>query len=328
MNLNINTNVTAINAHRNLNSNGINQKRATSRLSSGLRINNAADDSAGLSISEGMRNQIRGMNQATRNTHDGISLVQTAEGALEEVHRIFERVRVLTIQAANDTTTNVERAMIGTELINLTDEVWRIGRDTQFNGLYLFKGSNDAGNFYDKEFQIQIGANSNQSMNIKIYPMMHASGWAGLDRLLYYSPDGSGRIDEASGEPQIYGWGFSRRVNDSFRDTTIYIPDDWAETTIISSESLSNSLMFVDFMINEISGIRSNLGAYQNRLEHAINSNMVAEENLSAANSRIRDADMAQESMNLTQSNVLSQAAMSMLAQANVNTQGVLQLLQ
>ena len=271
----VNTNVSALNSHRQILSVGGRQSRSSERLSSGQRINRAADDAAGLAISENMRNQIRGLDQATRNSQDGISLVQTAEGALEEVHRMAERIRQLTVQSANDTNSTENRNQIQTEIQQLTDDMVRIANDTQFNGMNLLSGQVST-------FGIQSGANSAQRINITITGITAA-------------------IDALS--------------------ATVHTAAD-----LTSGNLVSNRLTNIDTFISSINDLRSNLGAVQNRLEHTINSLSVSSENLSAANSRIRDTDMAAEMMAFTQANVLQQAGMSMLAQANQAPNNILQL--
>ena len=286
MNTVVNTNVSALNSHRAITSVGGRQARSSERLSTGMRINRAADDAAGLAISEKMRSQIRGLDQAARNSQDGISLVQTAEGALEEVHSILQRARELTNQAANDTnngglaTAGGDRAQIATEIENLMQEIGRISTTTQFNGRNILEGATVG---------IQAGANANQRLDITIGDMS-LSGLS-LDTFAATFRTNAENTDVAAG-----------------------------------GTALSGQLTTLDTAINNVSTQRANLGAVQNRLEHTINNLNVASENLSAANSRIRDTDMAKEMMNFTQANVLQQAAMSMLAQANQAPQNILQL--
>ena len=282
----INTNVTALNSHRALTSVGNRQARSSERLSTGQRINRASDDAAGLAISEKMRSQIRGLDQATRNSQDGISLIQTAEGALEEVHAILQRVRELTTQASNDTNTQEDRQKIAVEVNQLLEEIDTIAANTEFNEQKLLNTTGTAG----LSLQVQTGANSGQRLTFSI----RAMDTAGLG----LSTFGDG-FDTAAGNTSIAAGG----------------------------TQLSDLLDTVDNAISTVSTQRAELGASQNRLEHTINNLQVASENLSAANSRIRDTDMAKEMMNLTQANVLQQAATSMLAQANQSPQSVLQLL-
>ncbi|MCR1933679.1 flagellin [Clostridium tepidum] len=269
----INHNLNAMNAHRNMGINIGNSAKAMEKLSSGLRINRAGDDAAGLSISEKMRAQIRGLNQASRNAQDGISLIQTAEGALNETHSILQRMRELSVQAANDTNVDVDRDAIKAEIDALNSEIDRISSTTQFNEKDLLNGTLDA--------NLQIGANKdeNLSLNIKIDTAMNS------DEL------GTKNVD----------------VTDHTK----------------AQESIST----VNSAIKTVSTQRSALGALQNRLEHTIANLDNASENLQAAESRVRDVDMAKEMMNFSKNNILQQAAQAMLAQANQAPQGVLQLL-
>ena len=290
----VNTNVSALNSHRAILSVGGRQARSAERLSSGQRINRAADDAAGLAISEGMRNQIRGLDQSVRNSQDGISLVQTAEGALEEVHRILERARTLTVQAANDTNDSGDRMKIHTELEQLSNEIGRIVSDTEFNGMSILDGDAGTTRPAGGAFNIQAGANSGQNITITI-----------------------ANIGELATAFEGFVTAFEAASN-SHAGLTALIGSS-SDAAALGSGTLSG-------MIAGVSEQRSNMGAVQNRLEHTINSLRVSSENLSAANSRIRDTDMAAEMMNMTQANVLQQAGMSMLAQANQAPQNILQL--
>lgn len=287
----VNTNVMALNSHRALTSVGNRQARSAERLSTGQRINRASDDAAGLAISEKMRSQIRGLDQATRNSQDGISLIQTAEGALEEVHSILQRMRELTNQASNDTNTAADREKIGVEINQLLDEIDSIARNTEFNEQSILSGDGGADDPSGTlELQIQTGANSDQRLDVAIDAMDTESIGLGT-----------------------FGDDFTAAATD--------------ENVAAGGAALSDLLDDLDAAILSVSTQRADLGAVQNRLEHTINNLQVASENLSAANSRIRDTDMAAEMMSLTQANVLQQAATSMLAQANQAPQSVLQLL-
>ncbi|HHW10156.1 MAG TPA: flagellin [Firmicutes bacterium] len=269
----IQNNVLALNSWRNLNQTSNLLGKSLERLSSGYRISKAADDAAGLAISEKMRGQIRGLNQAVRNAQDGISLIQTAEGALNETHAILQRMRELAVQAANDTATDADRMNIQDEITQLIEELDRIAENTEFNTQTLMGASEQ---FAGKKFL--IGANSGQSIDIDLNAMDSAS--LGVDGI----------------------------------DVTDQVGADGAITTI-------------DTAIATVSAERSKLGAIQNRLEHTINNLSTAAENLQAAESRIRDIDMAKEMMEFTKNNILLQAGTAMLAQANQVPQQVLQLL-
>ncbi|KGG79985.1 flagellin [Caloranaerobacter azorensis H53214] len=269
----INHNLMALNAHRQLKINTTAQSKSLEKLSSGFRINRAGDDAAGLAISEKMRAQIRGLNQASRNAQDGISLIQTAEGALQETQAILQRMRELAVQAANDTNVTADRSAIATEIEQLENEINRIASQTEFNTQKLLTGS-----FSNKTFQ--IGANKNQTITLSIATMTATKlGVASAHN----------KVDTAS-----------------------------KATAVIDT---------INTAIGTVSTERAKLGAYQNRLEHTIKNLDTAAENLQAAESRIRDVDMAKEMMEFTKQNILNQAAQAMLAQANQTPQGVLQLL-
>ena len=268
----INHNLAALNTLNRLNAATNAQSKAMQKLSSGLRINSAADDAAGLAISEKMRSQIRGLDQATNNAQDGISLLQTAEGALNETHDILQRMRELAVQGANDTNTTEDRNQIQTELNQLMSEIDRIAKTTQFNTQNLLGGTFSA--------TLQVGANAGQIINFSISPM----DTAGL----------------------------------SLDTTSIAVSTNDAAGTAISA---------LDEAIKRVSSQRSNFGALENRLDHTINNLTTSSENLTSAESRIRDVDMAKEMSEETKDSILAQAAQAMLAQANQQPQQVLQLL-
>jgi flagellin len=272
----IQNNIMAMNTHRQLGVNNLNQTKSTEKLSSGYRINRAADDASGLSISEKMRAQVRGLNQASANAQDGISLVQAAEGALQETHSILQRMRELSVKAANDVNQDEDRNAIKAELDQLTSEIDRIATTTNFNKRTLLDGS-----LADDGLKLQVGANagSDQTIEVKI-AQLDAEGL---------------EID-------------SLDVSDN--------------------EKAQASITSLDAAIQTVSNQRSELGAVQNRLEHTVANLDTVSENLQAAESRIRDVDMAKEMMAFTKNNILSQAATAMLAQANQAPQTVLQLLQ
>lgn len=276
----INHNLNAMNAHRNMGINVGNSGKAMEKLSSGLRINRAGDDAAGLAISEKMRGQIRGLDQASRNSQDGISMIQTAEGALNEAHSIVQRMRELAVQASNDTNVSVDRANIGDEIKQLGLELERINKNIQFNEQNLLDGT--AGT--SGKVKIQVGANSTQAMELD------------------FTVDGI-KLDT---------------VVTALKDKEGQVVDHDKATVFIKT---------VNDELAKISKGRSQLGAYQNRLEHTIANLDNASENLQAAESRVRDVDMAKEMMNFSKNNILQQAAQAMLAQANQAPQGVLQLL-
>ena len=267
-------NMAAANTNRQLGITTGNLAKSTEKLSSGYKINRAGDNAAGLTISEKMRGQIRGLDQASTNAQDGISLIQTAEGALNETQAILQRMRELTVQAANDTNVSADRDAIQKELEALTNEVSRIAKETEFNTMKLLNGS-----FASKN--LQVGANEGQSITFSIATMGAT----------------------ALGIQNVY-------------------------TGVGNYASATSNITVVQSALNKVSTQRSALGALQNRLEHTIANADNTSENLQAAESRIRDVDMAKEMVKYSKDNILQQAAQSMLAQANQSTQGVLSLLQ
>ena len=275
----INTNIAAMNTYSRLTAANTAKTNSLAKLSSGSRINKAGDDAAGLAISEKMKSQIGGLTQAKRNAQDGISLVQTAEGALNESHSILERMRDLAVQGANDTLTSDDRGSINKELTALHQELTRIAGTTEFNTKNLLNTANNS-------FTFQIGANENQTLTVAI-----------------------GKMD---GETLLVS------------DAAKFIIDSKASNV----RKTGGMISVIDKAIATVSDQRAALGAVQNRLEHTINNLTATNENLSDANSRIRDVDMAEEMMTFTKSNILSQAATSMLAQANAMPNSVLNLLQ
>ena len=263
-------NMQAMNANRMLNITTGAQSKSTEKLSSGYRINRAGDDAAGLTISEKMRSQIRGLNKASDNAQDGISAIQSAEGALNETHSILQRMNELATQAANDTNTDDDRESIQDEINQLTSEINRIQSTTQFNTMNLLDGKLKGKN-------LQVGAISGQTISVSISNM------------------------DAT----------SLKVN------ALDVKGDAGAAMDAVQEA-----------VKQVSKQRSKLGAIQNRLEHTINNLNTTSENTSAAESRIRDTDMAKEMVEYSKNNILMQAGQSMLAQANQQNQGVLSLLQ
>ncbi|MFJ8246269.1 flagellin [Peribacillus asahii] len=267
----INHNITAMNTHRQLGSATNAQAKSMEKLASGLRINKAGDDAAGLAISEKMRGQIRGLDMASKNAQDATSMIQTAEGALNETHSILQRMRELSVQGANDTNTAEDRGEIQKEIDQLVSEIDRISNTTEFNTQKLLDGSISNTIF-------QVGANVSQTITLEILSM--GAGALGVDAL-----------------------------------------------TVDTNDDANTAISAIDAAISRVSSERSKLGALSNRLEHTINNLGTSSENLTAAESRIRDVDMAKEMMSQTKNSILSQAAQAMLAQANQQPQGVLQLL-
>ncbi|MBD65874.1 MAG: flagellin FliC [Halobacteriovoraceae bacterium] len=276
MGFRINTNVSSIAAQRSLSQVNRSQTDTLSKMSSGSRISKAADDAAGLAISEKLKAQIRSSAQAERNANDGVSMVQTAEGGLNEISNMLTRLRELSIQAASDTVGDTERGFTNMEYQQLKSEIQRISEVTEFNGRKLLNGTGEVIDF-------QIGTNNDSFQ----------------DRI-----------------------SFDAKMTDSSLGSL-----NIGEIDVVSKENAQNSLSNIDKAIETISGQRAALGAIQNRLVSTTNNLQITQENLSAANSRIRDVDYAQISAENAKNNILNQAGTAVLAQANANGQGALRLL-
>jgi flagellin len=276
MGLRISTNVTALNAQRQMSVTRGNLDKSLERLSSGSRINHAGDDAAGLAISESLRAQIRGIRQARRNASDGISLIQVSEGGLNEISNILIRLRELGIQAASDTIGDTERQFTDREFQSLKQEVDRISNGTTFNGTPLLNGRAGI-------FEIQVGTHNN--------PI--------LDRVIYNAERADSSLDalKLGGE------------------------------SVATKQGAQLSLSVIDDALIRVNSIRADLGAMQNRLQSTINNQSIYEENLAAANSRIRDTDLAEEVSEMTKNNILMQAGISVLGQANSSSSSALKLL-
>jgi flagellin len=387
MGLRVNNNIAALNAYRNLSVTDNQMSKSLEKLSSGFRINRAADDAAGLAISEGLRSQIGGLKVAVRNTQDGISVVQTAEGALTETHSILQRMRDLSVQASNDGGLNDEaKGNIQSELSQLKSELNRIADTTKFNGKALLDG-NYAGNF-------QVGANKGETISVAVGTNMSSSGLKvdGVDvkggtattatvvnavagtagtvtldavpstvdefkalngtitfgsrsldlaSVSWKTAAGVDVADATEAETALSAavtkaFGTAVTVDTSTMEfTTAAAPASTATAVEVSAGSLKwaqstgadGAIKVIDDAIKTVSTTRADLGAIQNRFDHTINNLNVAVENLTASESRIRDADMAQEMVQFTRNQILSQAGTAMLAQANQASQGVLSLL-
>ena len=275
MGLRIMNNVEALNAHRTLQNTNMQVSRSIERLSSGLRINRAADDAAGLAVSEIMRSQIRGMNVASRNAQDGVSLVQVADGALGNVTDMLQRMRDLAVQASNGTRTDAQRANLDAEVQQVVAEINRVGTDTEFNGIKVLAGSVATA---ASAVTLQVGANGGQSISFTISTV-------------------------STGDLGISG------------------------IAVSTAASATAAIASLDAAISSVTTDRATLGATQNRLEQTINRLGLTSENLQAAESRIRDADMAKEMISFTKAQILQQSGTAMLAQANLAPQSVLSLL-
>jgi flagellin len=281
----INHNMSAMNANRQL---GISQSETAKnmeKLSSGMRINKAADDASGLAVSEKMRSQIRGLNQAEKNIQNGVSFIQTTEGFLQETQDILHRVRELSVQASNGIYTAEDRMQIQVEVSQLVDEMNIIASHAQFNGMNLLTGRVASNSATGDVMQLQVGANMDQKESIFIGTMT-------AEALGLQNEQGGGGI-----------------------------------VTLSSVEEANRTIGIVDEALKSVNKQRADLGAYQNRFEMAAKGIAIAAENLQAAESRIRDVDMASEIVEYTKNQILTQAGSSMLAQANVRNQSVLQLL-
>ncbi len=276
MGLRINTNVASLNAQRNLLGTKWGLDKSLERLSSGYRINRAGDDAAGLAISENLRAQVRGLKQASRNAQDGVSLVQVAEGGLNEVSSILIRLRELAVQAASDTIGPVERQFLNVEYDQLVSEIDRIADATEFNGTSLLSGSGSVLDF-------QVGTRNDPN----------------IDRLSF---------DASKADANSAALGVNL-------------------TSVADKASAQTSLAAIDSAIVSVSAMRADFGAIQNRLQSTIGNIAVSVENLSAANSRIRDVDVAEETAEMTRNNILLQAGTSVLAQANQTSNTALSLL-
>jgi len=284
----INHNLSAMFANRNLGINNLNVDKNMEKLSSGMRINRAGDDASGLAVSEKMRSQIRGLNQASKNAANGISLIQTSEGYLQESQDILQRLRELSIQASNGIYTSEDRMQIQVEVSQLVDEIDRIASHAQFNGMNLLTGRfarENGDNIITSSMWFHIGANMDQRERVFIGTM--------TSKALGVRNVGSEEIMSLS-----------------------------------TPENANRSIGVLDAALKKVNKQRADLGAYQNRLEHAIKGIDIGAENLQAAESRIRDADMASEMVEYTKNRILIQSSSAMLAQANQKTQTVLQLLQ
>ncbi|KAF2962123.1 flagellin [Fervidobacterium sp. 2310opik-2] len=384
----INHNVNALNSWRNISMTNMDMSKTLERLSSGLRINRAGDDAAGLAISEKMRGQIKGLDMAIKNSQDAISLIQTAEGALTEVHSILQRMRELGVQAASDTNTNVDRNQIQAELDQLREEIDRIARTTEFNTKKLldgklegFKNTPDAKVVTGGNINVQISTVTNavkEGTYVFEVGQLNGSATSALDvkiTLITASGSTSKVTNIVNGTQTFAGitftwtgtqfalsdFGGALPVNEVIDSAVVRVEarytannqlvfqiganeghnmiagiDDMSAKAlglltstlkVTDQNSAEKTIMVVDAAIHRVSTARAALGAIQNRLEHTIANLGVAAENLTAAESRIRDADMAKEMMQFTKQQILLQSSMSMLAQANAQPQQVLQLL-
>ena len=388
----INHNMNALNAHRNMNVNNTAAGKSMEKLSSGLRINRAGDDAAGLAISEKMRGQIRGLEQSSRNAADGISMIQTAEGALNETTNILQRMRELAVQASNDTNTSSDREEIQKEIDALTEEVDRIANNTEFNTQKLLNGNksgvggevvNEAVTAQKGEFSIDLGAQTvdgqvitidGKSYTIKPNEGGNANKTAlktaleaeftdyqfevkdngkfkltqkvgqdketvrvsvnGKSQNVVVDQKGISAKDEEVSEGKAHvqvganaKQSMSIEIGDMRAKALSIKKDDGTTLSVASAEEANKAIEAFDKALNSVSSQRANLGAVQNRLEYTISNLDNTAENLTSAESTLRDVDMASEMMEYSKNNILNQAAQAMISQANQQPQNVLQLL-
>jgi len=304
----INTNIMSLNAQRNLNTTSASLASSVQRLSSGLRINSAKDDAAGLAISERFTTQIRGMEVAARNANDGISLAQTAEGALAEIGNNLQRIRELAVQSRNATNTNNDRDALDAEVQQLKAEILRVAEHTDFNGTKLLDGS-----FTDKEFQ--IGANQGQIIAVK--EIVNAK----TSQLGEWETPGTPAVEEVKDKdgnvttPGVAAVKGEKKTG-------------FADQDVKSVAGADKMILAMDAALKVVNDSRANLGAIQNRFTSVVANLNSTSENLSASRSRIRDTDYAKETSELTRTQILQQAGTAMLAQAKSMPQSVLSLLQ
>ncbi|HEA3202133.1 TPA: flagellin B [Aeromonas veronii] len=296
----INTNVSSLNAQRNLMNTNKSLDTSYTRLASGLRINTAKDDAAGLQISNRLTSQVNGLDQGNRNANDGISVAQTAEGAMDEVTSMLQRMRTLAQQSANGSNNTDDRVALQQEYDQLTTEINRISGDTTFGGQKLLDGT------YKGSFQ--VGADAGQTITFKMTSAFTIKGIASATK-------GSATVTTTTtGEPYTIG-----KATTAVTTTSV--------SSIKTAKDAQTAMANLDFMIKAVDSKRAELGAVQNRFDSTIRNQSNVSENLSAARSRIRDADFATETANLTKQNILQQAASSILAQANQRPQSALSLL-
>jgi flagellin len=316
-------NITAMNSNRQLGiTTGI-QAKSSEKLSSGYKINRAADDAAGLAISEKMRRQVRGLTQASANAQDGISVVQTAEGALNEVHDMLQRMNELATKAANDTLQSTDRSYIQSEVAALSTEITRTATATEFNNQQLLDGT-----FTGKKLQVGSETDSQNQIEVCVSRMSASFlGVAAIKRSANRTEDPAGKVNNEA-DPNYK----NTKVTVKYKDKdgtakTEQVAPNTDQISVMTHSLAKNAISQIKNALNSVSQMRSDLGAIQNRLEHTIKNLDNVVENTQAAESQIRDTDMATEMVKYSNNNILAQAGQSMLAQANQSNQGVLSLL-
>lgn len=305
----VSTNVSSLNAQRNLSNANKSLDTSYTRLASGLRINSAKDDAAGLQISNRLTSQINGLDQGNRNANDGISLAQTAEGAMDEITSMLQRMRTLAQQSSNGSNSSSDRSALQAEYTQLANEITRIASDTTFGGRKLLNGKSASD---DKVFQFQVGAEAGQVIAFNLADFCFGvSGLAG---------------DVKANEWSKLSWNATTSKFDSTVQTAAMT---WGDIDSISTVNDAQTVLAnIDKLISSVDSKRSELGAVQNRLDSTVRNQSNISENVTAARSRIRDADFATETANMTKQNILQQAASAVLSQANQRPQAALQLLQ
>ena len=305
----VSTNVSSLNAQRNLSNANKSLDTSYTRLASGLRINSAKDDAAGLQISNRLTSQINGLDQGNRNANDGISLAQTAEGAMDEITSMLQRMRTLAQQSSNGSNSSSDRSALQAEYTQLANEITRISSDTTFGGRKLLNGKSASD---DKVFQFQVGAEAGQVIAFNLADFCFGvSGLAG---------------DVKANEWSKLSW---NSTTSKFDTTVQTAAMTWGDIDSISTVNDAQTVLAnIDKLISSVDSKRSELGAVQNRLDSTVRNQSNISENVTAARSRIRDADFATETANMTKQNILQQAASAVLSQANQRPQAALQLLQ
>ena len=302
----INTNVSSLNAQRNLNNTSKSLDTSYTRLASGLRINSAKDDAAGLQISNRLTSQINGLDQGNRNANDGISLAQTAEGALDETTSMLQRMRTLAQQSANGSNSSSDRAALQSEYTQLSNEINRIAKDTTFGGQNLLNGASS------NYFKFQVGADAGQAINVNLSTNSFGVDGLAKEATSFVEVKWDSTKSSFVDQPAVSGKGSLT----------------WAKiSSITTMDNAQTVLKNIDSLIKVVDSKRADLGAVQNRLDSTVRNQANISENVSAARSRIRDADFATETANMTKQNILQQAASSVLSQANQRPQAALSLL-
>ncbi len=315
MGMSVNTNLSSLNAQRNISSSQGSLATSMQRLSSGLRVNSAKDDAAGLAIAERMTSQVRGMNQAVRNANDGISMVQTMESTFGKVSDNLQRMRELAVQSANDTNNCSDRNSLDKEFQKLAEEINRVMKGTTFNGKAVLAGAGGDAATGLGSFTFQVGANTTANVDTIT---IQTSNWTGT----------SGNVNDGTGTATTNKIGAVTNIDGTLTDGALSIGEFQADGTTANTNTSINSVIDkIDAALGQVNDERATLGSYQSHFDAAISNLQSASEAQSAAKSRIMDADYASESANLSRAQILQQAGQAMLAQANQQPQQVMSLL-